>query len=67
MERPIAETKLPRKSGRELKNRCGKRKTEGTIVVPLVVGLVPIGVQPATLIVAVHVEHVRVAVEVRFV
>lgn len=41
---------------------CGDEEREGPVVVPLIVGLVPIRVDPRTVIVAVRVEHVRIAV-----
>ncbi len=41
---------------------CGDGERERPIVVPLIVGVVPIGVDPLTVIVAVRIEHVRVAV-----
>ena len=50
-----------RKQGRN-EESCGNGKRERPVVIPLIVGLVPIGVNPLTVIVAVRVEHVRVAV-----
>ncbi len=41
---------------------CSDGERERPIIVPLIVGIVPIGVNPLTVIVPVRVEHVRVAV-----
>lgn len=54
-------TKLPRQSGREIRE-LRDEEPEGTVVIPLVVRLVPIRVEPLTIIVTVRIEHVRVAI-----
>lgn len=41
---------------------CGDEERERTIVIPLVVGMIPIRVEPMPVIVPVRVEHVRIAV-----
>lgn len=41
---------------------CGDEERERSIVVPLIVRVVPVGVYEAAIVIAVRVEHVRVAV-----
>src|SRR3989344_3230941 len=63
-ERTAHQTKLTRASrrGQEIEESCGDGERKCHIVVPLIVGLVPIGVNPLAAVVAVRVEHIRVAV-----
>lgn len=55
---PPPRNKLGRGEMRELRSLEG----EATIVVPLVVRILVVGVQPLTIIVPVGVEHVRIAI-----
>ena len=43
---------------------CGDREHERSVVIPLVAGIVQIGVDPLTVVVPIGVEHVRVAIRV---
>ena len=52
----------PADSGVRNEKSCGDGERKRPIVVPLIVGLVPIRVDPLAIVVAVRVEHVRIAV-----
>src|SRR3989344_4622845 len=52
----------PAYSGARSEENCGDGERERPIVVPLIVGIVEVGLDPSTVVVAVRVEHVRVAV-----
>lgn len=65
LARAIAETKLPRQNGREIK-RVAETEHHLAVEIPLVVRVDPIGVEPRlAIVIPVDVEHVRVAVGVR--
>lgn len=59
-------TPLPVKEERN-EEICDDRERERPVVIPLVVRVVPIGVNPLPIVVAVRVEHVRVAIRVGYV
>ena len=46
---------------------CGNGEHERPSVIPLIVRIVPIGVDPLTIVVAIGIEHIRVAIRVGYV
>ncbi|MFA6278795.1 MAG: hypothetical protein WCS97_03325 [Candidatus Paceibacterota bacterium] len=57
------------RSCREVRARneesCREDEGERAIVVPMIIGIVPIAVEPLTIIVAIRIQHVRVAIGIR--
>jgi|GEM_PF-4746147 len=54
----------PRQSGVRNKKSCRDEERERTVVIPLVVRVVEVRIDPLTVVVPVRVEHVRVAVRI---
>ncbi len=54
--------RAPRKGRASYEESFGHEERERPIVIPLVVGIVPVGVDPTTIVVAIRVEHARAAV-----
>lgn len=52
----------PRRSGARNEKSFGDEERERAVVVPVVVGMIPIRVEPLPVVVPVRVEHARVAV-----
>jgi len=52
----------PRRSGVRNKKSFGDEERECPIVIPVIVGMIPIRVEPLPVIVPVRVEHARIAV-----
>ena len=65
MERPAYKTKLPCESRREIRRFATEDKA--IVSIPEVVGIAIIAIQPPlAVIVAIHVEHVEIAVRVSY-
>lgn len=64
MERPTNKTKLLRQKGRGEIRELRDDKRETVVVIPVVVGIVIVGVEPTAIIIAIRVEEFQIAIRI---